>query len=71
MKKNRRRKYTEAELDITAFMILMIVLVPVLLLGLVFSQVTAIDVNLPEGTVDRADDMIITTLASLLYRKIG
>ena len=30
---------------------LMIVLVPVLLLSLVFSQVTAIDVNLPEGSV--------------------
>ena len=42
-----RRTHTEAELDITAFMNLMIVLVPVLLLGMVFSQITVIDVNLP------------------------
>ncbi len=42
-----RRSPTEAELDITAFMNLMIVLVPVLLLGMVFSQITVIDVNLP------------------------
>lgn len=56
MKRNRRRQFTEAELDITAFMNLMIVLVPVLLLSLVFSQVTAIDVNLPQGSAGESDD---------------
>ncbi len=69
MKKNRHRKYPEAELDITAFMNLMIVLVPVLLLGLVFSQVTAIDVNLPEGTVGRADDKNLQQQLELVIRK--
>ncbi len=68
MKKNRRRKYTEAELDITAFMNLMIVLVPVLLLGLVFSQVTAIDVNLPEGTAATESDKNLHQL-ELVVRK--
>lgn len=48
MKRIRRAKPVDAELDITAFMNLMIVLVPVLLLGMVFSQITVIDVNLPE-----------------------
>ncbi len=50
MKRRRRSQYTEAELDITAFMNLMIVLVPVLLLSFVFSQITAIDINLPEAS---------------------
>ena len=56
MKKRRRSQYTEAELDITAFMNLMIVLVPVLLLSFVFSQITAIDINLPEAGGANADD---------------
>ena len=48
MKKRRRPCAQDAELDITAFMNLMIVLVPVLLLGMVFSRITVIDVKLPE-----------------------
>lgn len=44
----RRRQNKEAELDITAFLNLMIVLVPVLLLGLVFSQITVLDIKLPD-----------------------
>ena len=49
MRKFRRQKPTEAELDITAFMNLMIVLVPILLLGMVFSRITVVDVVLPEA----------------------
>lgn len=49
MKRKRHPRTTEAELDITAFMNLMIVLVPILLLGMVFSQITVIDVTLPAG----------------------
>ena len=59
MKRRKRSQYAEAELDITAFMNLMIVLVPVLLLSFVFSQITAIDINLPEagsGDVDAANE---------------
>ncbi|MEP5764064.1 MAG: biopolymer transporter ExbD [Halieaceae bacterium] len=60
MKKNKRSRFrkgrVEAELDITAFMNLMIVLVPVLLLSLVFSQVTSIEVNLPLAAGDSAED---------------
>ena len=55
MKKRRQRHNTEAELDITAFMNLMIVLVPVLLLSLVFSQVAAIEVNLPNAAAGGAE----------------
>jgi biopolymer transport protein ExbD len=38
----------EAELEITSFMSLMIVLVPVLLMSISFTQVTVLDVQLPE-----------------------
>ncbi len=55
MKMRRRVQRTEAELDITAFMNLMIVLVPVLLLSLVFSQVAAIEVNLPNAAAGGAE----------------
>ncbi len=39
----------DAELDITAFLNLMIVLVPVLLLGMVFTKITVLDIQLPAG----------------------
>ena len=40
----------EAELDVASFMNLMIVLVPVLLLSMTFTQVTVMDIRLPELT---------------------
>lgn len=49
MKRLRRRPEAEAELDITAFMNLMIVLVPILLLGMVFTRITVVDVVLPNA----------------------
>jgi biopolymer transport protein ExbD len=65
MRRKRRLRHTEAELDITAFMNLMIVLVPVLLLGMVFSQITVIDVQLPPaaaGGSEAADNRQIELL---------
>ncbi|MBV1884011.1 MAG: biopolymer transporter ExbD [Pseudomonadales bacterium] len=50
----RRKPLEEAELDVTSFMNLMIVLVPVLLLSLTFTHVTVLELNLPElngGTI--------------------
>ena len=41
---------SEAELDITSFMNLMIVLVPVLLLSLVFTQIRVLNIQLPPQT---------------------
>ena len=40
----------QAELDITALMNLMIILVPILLISINFVQITVLDVNLPELT---------------------
>jgi biopolymer transport protein ExbD len=42
-----RRKHPAAELNITAFMNLMVVLVPFLLMTVVFSHITILDLNLP------------------------
>lgn len=48
--RRRRQKHTEAaDLDVTPFMNLMIVLVPVLLLSMVFTHTTVIDLNFPAG----------------------
>lgn len=44
----KRQKEHEAELDITAFMNLMIVLVPVLLMSMVFKHITILQLNLPD-----------------------
>jgi len=43
----KRLKKEDAELDITSFMNLMIVLVPVLLMMMVFSRITVVELNLP------------------------
>lgn len=42
-----RRKHPAVELNITAFMNLMVVLVPFLLMTAVFSHITVLDLNLP------------------------
>jgi biopolymer transport protein ExbD len=45
--RRKGRKKEDAELDITSFMNLMIVLVPVLLMMMVFSRITVVELNLP------------------------
>ena len=47
--KSKKLKETNAELNITAFMNLMVVLVPFLLMTAVFSQVSILNMNLPAG----------------------
>ena len=50
MIRRRHRRHTEAvDLNVTPFMNLMIVLVPVLLLSMVFTHTTVIDLNFPSG----------------------
>lgn len=50
MLNRRKTQITEAELDITSFLNLMIVLVPVLLLSLVFAQIRVLHIQLPGMT---------------------
>ncbi|WP_404364140.1 ExbD/TolR family protein [Marinobacter sp.] len=49
MRRKHRRLHNEAELDITAFMNLMIVLVPVLLLNMVFAHTRVLELNFPDS----------------------
>ncbi|MFT4835600.1 MAG: biopolymer transport protein ExbD [Psychromonas sp.] len=48
MFRKQRIKREDVELDITSFMNLMIVLVPVLLMMMVFSHITVLDLKLPQ-----------------------
>lgn len=52
-----RASGAEADLDITPFMNLMIVLVPVLLLSMVFSRISVIDLQLPSEATGGAADL--------------
>ncbi len=46
-RRSRRKHQTEADINITAFMNLMVVLVPFLLITAVFSQISILELNLP------------------------
>lgn len=48
MMRRVRQRQQEADLDITSFMNLMIILVPVLLMSMVFSHITVLDLKLPD-----------------------
>lgn len=48
MRHKRRHQRQDADLDITSFLNLMIILVPVLLVMMVFSRITVIDLTLPD-----------------------
>lgn len=50
----KRSTKQEADLDITSFMNLMIILVPVLLMSMVFSHVTVLDLTLPDSASSSA-----------------
>lgn len=50
----KRRSREEADLDITSFMNLMIILVPVLLMSMVFSHISVLDLKLPDLAADNA-----------------
>ncbi len=45
--RNRRHKQEVPELDVTAFLNLMVVLIPFLLVSAVFTQITVIELNMP------------------------
>src|SRR5690606_17115956 len=48
MRNRRRHQQEEADLDITSFMNLMIILVPVLLISMVLARTTVLDLKLPD-----------------------
>lgn len=54
--RRRHRHKEEAELDITSFMNLMIILVPVLLMSMVFARITVLDIQLPKSVTSEASE---------------
>lgn len=67
----RRRKHdTEVELNITAFLNLMVVLIPFLLLNAVFAQVAILQLNLPSDDPTEkteSDDLLPLVLEVWIY----
>jgi biopolymer transport protein ExbD len=55
--RQRRKDREHADLDITGLLNIMIVLVPVLLMSLVFSQITVLNLKLPEGGAGGAAEL--------------
>ena len=56
MRGRKRTRNTEVELNITAFLNLMVVLIPFLLLNAVFAQVSILQLNLPSSEESPPDD---------------
>lgn len=68
MRFKRHHKREAAELEITSFMNLMIILVPVLLVMMVFSRITVINLDLPDlGDSSQAQADIIERLEVVIY----
>ncbi|WP_144776467.1 ExbD/TolR family protein [Marinobacter maritimus] len=62
MRRKHRRLQSDPDLDITPFMNLMIVLVPVLLLNMVFAHTSVLELNFPTGeslTPDHVEELQI------------
>ncbi|KZY59342.1 biopolymer transporter ExbD [Oleiphilus sp. HI0071] len=49
MRRRHKRTRDDADLDITAFMNLMIVLVPILLINMIFAHTAVLDLNFPQS----------------------
>ena len=70
---NRRRRggrvnVETAELNITAFMNLMVILVPFLLITAVFSRLAVLELNLPGSSTEAADQQELTFQLEVIVR---
>ncbi len=50
MRRRSRRHHEQVEMDITAFLNLMVILIPFLLITAVFSRVTILELNIPQAS---------------------
>ena len=65
----RRQNEETAELNITAFMNLMVILVPFLLMTAVFSRLTILELNLPGSSSEPANQQNLTFQLEVTVRK--
>ena len=70
-RRKHKRLQQDPELDITAFMNLMIVLVPVLLLSMVFAHTTVLELNFPALDQSILNEDLKNEQLQLLIRKEG
>lgn len=69
--KIKRQNTDDADIDVTSFMNLMIVLVPVLLMSMTFTKISVMEINLPElGGGSSASSMDQSQL-EIMVRKTG
>ena len=66
---SRRHNHATAELNITAFMNLMVILVPFLLITAVFSRLAILELNLPGSSNEPADPQEQTFQLEIIVRK--
>ena len=66
---SRRRNTETAELNITAFMNLMVILVPFLLITAVFSRLAILELNLPGSSTEAVDPPEQTFQLEVIVRK--
>ena len=66
--KGGRRNIETAELNITAFMNLMVILVPFLLITAVFSRLAILELNLPASSTEPADPQELTFQLEVIVR---
>ncbi|NCF51666.1 biopolymer transporter ExbD [Gammaproteobacteria bacterium] len=64
----RRHNVETAELNITAFMNLMVILVPFLLITAVFSRLAILELNLPGSSTEPADPQDLTFQLEVIVR---
>ena len=67
-RKSGRRNVETAELNITAFMNLMVILVPFLLITAVFSRLAILELNLPASSTEPANPQELTFQLEVIVR---
>jgi len=69
--KIKRKGTDDAEIDVTSFMNLMIVLVPVLLMSMTFTKITVMEINLPELAGGAAGNSLSQSQLEVMVRNNG
>ena len=68
-RKHRRLRTKETDLDITAFMNLMIVLVPILLMNMVFAQTSVLELNFPNQSDTQENQEVALQLQVIILEE--